>query len=293
MNVVAFLHAYRFTHFDHSAEKTKEDRLSFGQKVKTVLLGINNPRPRNIHFPDKPFEKIVLSSNKKIECWLIKRDSSRGTVILFPGYAGEKSALLNKAWVFRDLGYNTLLVDFMGSGGSEGSQTTIGFKEAEEVKTCYDYIKEKGEKNIILFGTSMGAVAIMKAVNDYGFSPADIILECPFGSMLKTVQNRFRLIGIPAFPMANLLVFWGGLQNGFNAFAHNPDDYAKKIRCPTLLLYGGKDEKVSRSETDEIYRNLEGEKDSIIYPLAGHENFMRLYKGKWTSDITRFLSGFY
>lgn len=29
--------------------------------------------------------------------------------------------------------------------------------------------------------------------------------------------------------MANLLVFWGGVQNDFNAFKHNPTDYAKNI----------------------------------------------------------------
>ena len=50
----------------------------------------------------------------------------------------------------------------MGSGGSEGNETTIGYKEAEEVKSCYDYVAGQGEKRIFLFGTSMGAAAILK-----------------------------------------------------------------------------------------------------------------------------------
>lgn len=41
----------------------------------------------------------------------------------------------------------------------------------------------------------------------------------------------------PTFPMTGLLVFWGGVQNGFWAFGHNPTAYAKKISCPTLVLF--------------------------------------------------------
>ncbi|RYU95230.1 hypothetical protein [Emticicia agri] len=108
-------------------------------RLKSLAFGINNPRPTNGQFPTKPYQTIQLKSNKMIECWLIKRENAKGTVVLFHGFAGEKSSLLEKSVVFEQLGYNTLLVDFMGSGGSEGNQTTIGFFEAAEVKTCVDF----------------------------------------------------------------------------------------------------------------------------------------------------------
>lgn len=95
--------------------------------------------------------------------------------------------------------------------------------------------------------------------------------------------------GIPAFPMAYLLVFWGGIQNNFWAFAHNPDDYAKSVDCPTLLLYGEKDEKVSRKEINAVFQNLNGKKTLVTYPLAGHENYLLRYKEKWTNDVLSFL----
>lgn len=91
---------------------------------------------------------VKLQSNKSIECWHIKTYSSKGTVILFHGYGGQKSSLIEKSDEFIKQGYSTLLVDFMGSGGSEGNQTTIGFKEAVEVKTCFDYLTKSGEKNL-------------------------------------------------------------------------------------------------------------------------------------------------
>ena len=289
INIVAYFQAAKFTHFDHSLNKTDASHLSFLQKLNALLFGVSNPRPENLIKPTQRYETIKLSSNKQIECWLIKTDSSKGIVILFHGYGGNKSSMLEKAIIFLALGYNTLLVDFMGSGGSEGNQTTVGFYEAEEVKTCVDYLNNKGEKNIILFGTSMGAVAIMKAERDYKLNAQSIIIECPFGRMLQTVEARFKLMGIPSFPMANLLVFWGGFQNKFDAFSHNPTTYAKKITCPTLLIYGAQDPKVSKNEIEKIYKKLKGKKQLVIYKDAGHDDYLDKYKSEWTADIKSFL----
>jgi alpha-beta hydrolase superfamily lysophospholipase len=291
MNVIAFFQAYKFTHFSSSntIKTPSPEKLTTIDKVKTIFFGVNNPRPTNSGLPSKYFETVKLKSNKTIECWDIKASGAKGTVILFHGYSGQKSSMLNKSDEFINEGYNTLLVDFMGSGGSDGNQTTIGYKEAEEVKTAFDYISKKGEKNIYLFGTSMGAVAILKAIQDYGLTPKGIIVECPFGSMYQTTCARFNIIHVPTFPMAGLLVFWGGIQNDFWAFGHNPVEYAKAVKCPTLLLYGEQDNRVSRQEIDEIYKNLNCKKVLRTYPLAGHEDYLQLYKRQWTEDIHNFL----
>lgn len=291
MNLIAAFHANKFTHFsDSNIEKTNDPKkLSSTQKIKTLIFGVSNPRPENTIVPAGTFETIKLKSTKEIECWSIKTEKANGTVILFHGYGGNKSSMLDKSDIFNRLGYNTFLVDFMGSGGSEGNQTTIGFLEAEQVKTCFDYLKAKGEQNLYLFGTSMGSVAAMKAISDYNIKPNGIIIECPFGSMYKTVCARFKAMSAPKFPMVGLLVFWGGIQNGFWAFGHNPIEYAKKINCPTLLLYGAMDEKVSREEIDQIFNNLPGVKMLKIYQDAGHENYLTKYKADWTQDIQAFL----
>jgi uncharacterized protein len=217
MNIVAFFHAWKFTHFaNNSVIKTKSPtKLSVSEKLKALAFGVSNPRPENSLLPSRPYSVIKLKSSKLIECWDIKSNSAKGYVILFHGYSANKSLMLDKAEEFLKLRYNVFLVDFIGSGGSEGNQTTVGFKEAEDVNAAYNYISHKGEKNLILFGSSMGAAAIMKAINQFGIIPSAVILECPFGSMYQTTEARFKNMGVPAFPMAGLLVFWGGVENGF------------------------------------------------------------------------------
>jgi uncharacterized protein len=291
MNVAAFFQSYRFTHYSNTKNDRTQDasKISGIRKLDALILGVHNPRPLDTIKPVQKYSILYLQSNKMIECWSIKRDSAKGTVILFHGYGGSKSSLIERSDEFLKMGYNTFLVDFMGSGGSEGNQTTIGYKEAAEVKTAFKYLADKNEKNIYLFGVSLGAAAILKAMSDFQLNPQGIILECPFGSMYKTTCARFHIMKVPAFPMAGLLVFWGGIQNGFWAFDHNPEVYATRVNCPVILIYGYMDKKVSWEETECIYSNLKGVKKLICYPLAGHDDYFVHYKQQWTEDLKDFL----
>jgi uncharacterized protein len=296
MNMLAAIHAYKFTHFSaESISKTKSpEKLSFMEKLSALFLGVNNPKPINKEIPWQIYQSVTLQSNVKLDCWYINPEKARipkGTVLIFHGYGGEKSSMLDKSDEFLKLGYNTFLVDFMGSGGSEGNQTTIGYSEAQEVKSAFDYIEKQGEKNIYLFGTSMGSVAILKALNDFKLKPKAIILECPFGSMKETVGARFKKMNVPSFPMSSLLVFWGGVENGFWAFGHNPTEYAKNVKVPTLLFYGEKDKSVSKSEIDAIFENLKGKKILKTFELSGHENYLLKYQDDWVRSVSGFIEG--
>ncbi|NOS91373.1 MAG: prolyl oligopeptidase family serine peptidase [Cyclobacteriaceae bacterium] len=289
-NVLAIIHSYRFTHFEEPALGKKINNNASSVALKSLFTGVQNPPPVSSKMPAVPFETVVLQSNRKIECWYIKQANAIGTIILFHSYAAEKSSLLDHEQIFQQFGYNTLLVDFMGSGNSEGNQTTIGFKETTQVRTAFEFVQKQGEQTIYLFGVSMGAVAIMKALADDPMQVNGIIIECPFGTMYQTVQARFRLMKLPSFPFASMIVFWGGVQNGFWAFGHNPVAYASKINCPTLLLYGAKDNRVSREETQAIFTNLAGEKFLKIYHEAGHERYLLRYRDVWKDDVHQFLN---
>ncbi|RYD98168.1 MAG: alpha/beta fold hydrolase [Sphingobacteriales bacterium] len=260
-----------------------------------LTMGVNNPRPRIKHPAPETFRVIRLQSNYAIECWYSgKADTTRndpeekGAVAIFHGYGAEKSGMLDKAVIFDSLGYDVLLVDFMGCGGSEGNKTSIGFHEAEQVKTAFEFLAQKGYQKIYLHGTSMGAAAIMKAIQDHQLQASGLILECPFNTMYETVAARFDHMRLPRFPMAGLLVFWGGIQNNFWAFDHNPETYAASIKVPVLLMVGGQDKNVSLAATRSIYHNLQGAKQLSIYPLAGHENYLNQYRAAWIHDVAIF-----
>ena len=59
-----------------------------------------------------------------LEAWLVPQVNARGTVILFHGHAASKDSQLREASVFHGMGFNAFLVDFYGSGGSGGNETS-------------------------------------------------------------------------------------------------------------------------------------------------------------------------
>jgi pimeloyl-ACP methyl ester carboxylesterase len=291
LNIVAALHAWRFTHFeDPVLSRTPEKGLSFMQKLGILLTGVHNPKPVNRAVPDTAFQRVSVLSDVPVDAWWIPVQAARGSVLICHGYGGAKAGMIDKASAFRAMGYSTLLIDFRGAGGSPGNQCTIGWKESVEVRDASRWLRRQDStKPIVLFGTSMGAAAIMKAAAETPALADRIIIECPFGSMTQTVKNRFHTQGVPTFPMAYLLLFWGSVENGFNAFAHNPETYATHIRTPTLLFWGEKDEKVARSETNAIFHNLAGPKRVYTFPEAGHENYLRKYYTEWNYQVAQFL----
>ena len=73
---------------------------------------------------------------------------------MFHGHGSSKSKLLDEAAFMKKSGYNVFLIDLRAHGGSDGNTCTIGYREAEDVKLAYDFVRSQGEKNIVLWGIS-------------------------------------------------------------------------------------------------------------------------------------------
>lgn len=296
INVSAALHAYKFTHLYDEQEQAKYSAKQDNVFTKTWRL-FSGPRfykYTTLERPAFPFATIQLktSSGLNLQAWYSAVDSSsRGTVILFHGLSGDKSMVMDRAYEFRYLGYNILMVDARSHGQSEGKVTTIGFRESEDVKIAYEYIRQKGEQKIVLWGFSMGAVEIMKAVAGHDLKPAGIILEAPFLSLQTHIKGRARMMGFPQQPYGLLISFWIGVENGFNGFAFNNADYAEKIQCPVLLQYGMKDPFVKKYEIDKIYTGIAAkDKKLVVYTEAAHESLLQKDPVVWRKEVEKFLS---
>lgn len=139
----------------------------------------------------------------------------------------------------------------------------------------------------------MGSAAILKAIadKDKNISPEAIILEAPFARLVNAVSSRLKAIKIPAFPMTQLMVFWGGIQQGFNGFNHNPVIYAKSVECPTLILQGKLDKWTTLEEINQILQNLQGFKQLVIFPDAGHDLLVTVDKQLWKQSVEKFIKG--
>jgi len=130
---------------------------------------------------------------------------------------------------------------------------------------------------------------LVASIRDYEITPEKIIIECPFGSFKNTTKKRFEAMNLPSFPFTDLLMIHGGIQLGFNPYKHNPTEYAKKIKVPTLLLFGAKDDRVSRESIEEIYKNLQGQKKLGILENSEHEIYLNNDRQNWNEMVDDFL----
>ncbi|MDY6900022.1 MAG: alpha/beta hydrolase [Cyanobacteriota bacterium] len=277
LNILSYAGAYYLTHFNSQNRKVISTKPSeIGLKSETKRISINN--------------------NEWLDTWFIPAENkSKGTVLLFPGNNGSKAKqLLAPTQVFHNLDYDTLLIDFRGLGASSGNSATIGVRESEDVALTMNYAeKSKLKRPYILYGVSMGSAAILKAIadKDKNLNPEAAILEAPFARLVNAVRSRLKAVNIPTFPVTQLMVFWGGIQHGFNGFAHNPVTYAFAVECPTLILQGKLDKWTTLEEINEIYQNLQGSKQLVIFPNAGHNLLVRVDKQLWKQSIAKFMRG--
>jgi alpha-beta hydrolase superfamily lysophospholipase len=296
VNLAAYNHAHSMTHFQAGGSGTgSPETLSLWQKVHVLFAGVHVPRPENRTDPGSQglsFETCRFQDKDGIglEAWRIPHAHPRGLVLLLHGYAAARASLLAEARAFHDLGYATVVLDFRGSGGSDGSETTVGVYEADDVAAVVESLQAAyPDQPLILYGQSMGSVAILRAIAAKGIRPQAVIIECPFDRLLSTVANRFTALGLPAFPCAQLLVFWGGVQHGFNGFQHNPVDYARSVRCPVLLMHGERDTRVTREQAQAVFENLAGEKRWQLFPEVGHQSYLAARPALWQETVSGFL----
>jgi alpha-beta hydrolase superfamily lysophospholipase len=292
-NLLAWNQAWAMTHYAARGQRTAPpERLSLVDKIGAILLGVTVPRPANSSSPAQvglSFEmRTILVDDGRLEVWYATSQGGRGVVLMFPAYAESKSSLLQSARAIADLGFDTLMVDFRGVGGSTGSDTTLGIKEARDIAAAFRYARQEWPgRPIALYGVSMGAVAALRAVAAKDVRPDALILESPFDSLLNTVRNRFHATGLPDFPAAEMLVFWGGVQHGFDGFAHNPVEYARSVRCPTLLLYGDRDPRVTPGQSRAIYDALDPGiyRRAVAFKGAGHEALVLSDPALWRENV--------
>jgi len=296
MNLIAYRQAHAMLHFSSGAPRTaKPESLNLWQKLQVILRGVNIPRPittlpANVLGAECREVRIPSSNGITLSAWYCPAESDHGLVLLFHGYSSEKSGLRHEARALLDLGYSVLVVDFRGSGGSSESYTTTGYLEAEDVVAAVNFARANlAPARLILYGQSMGAAAALRAVSTLGVRPDAMIVEAVFDELLTTVRHRFEAMGLPVFPAANLLVFWGGQQVGFDGFAHRPVEYAAHITCPILFLHGSDDPRARIAEGRRVYAAVPGKKSFYEFAGSRHEPSVVHFESEWKSAVGDFL----
>lgn len=289
--------AWLMTHFDAALDDDvpAEGKILSGG-FKAAVIGVRLPRARNRRTPadvglSYETHKFSAEGGRELEAWYIPAKRSRGIVAVFHGFGRSKANHLSTARQLHDLGYDSLLVDFYGYGGSAGSYSTIGWLEALDVAAAAKHARAlAGGKPVVLLGTSMGAAAVLRAVSMGAAKPDGVVLESSYLRFIDSVRRRFQLMSFPIVsPFAEWVTFWGGRLYGFNAFSMNPIEWARDVKVPALVLTGEKDRTISVEEERRLYDALPGRKAWHSFPELGHAMFSEHAPEDWRASVEPFL----
>ena len=204
-------------------------------------------------------EKVKIKTKDNIELlsWYHKKNINDYKTILFlHGNAGTLEDRIHKINHFKDIDINFLLLSWRGFSGNNGDPSEKGIYE--DARSAVSWLKNKGivEKNIIIYGESLGTGAAVEIAQNNDF--AGVILESPFTSMIDAGKTKY-----PFFPVRLLL-----------KDKYESDKKIKNIKSPILIMHG---------EVDRIVPFWMGKK---MYKLANEPKYS--YFSKYDDHMMEF-----
>lgn len=85
---------------------------------------------------------------------------ARCAFVVCHGFSGNRTSNLPLGRALSELG-SVYLFDFRGHGASEGI-TTLGDREAIDVRAVVSYARERGHPHVVTVGASMGGIAVLR-----------------------------------------------------------------------------------------------------------------------------------
>jgi fermentation-respiration switch protein FrsA (DUF1100 family) len=214
------------------------------------------------------------------------------TIILVHGLGGHRAQLLDDAALLVEAGYGALLFDLRNSGASEGEVTTLGYLEAMDVGGALAFLEAQPEVDpgrIGLLGHSMGGATAIRAAARYPQVRA-LVAESTFTSIEDNVSESITaLTGLPPFPFAPLVVWFGEREAGIDIGQVSPVDAIGTISPrPVLIVHGELDPVISADNAPRLYAAAGEPKELYLIPNAEHGGLPQVQPEEYRRRVVGF-----
>ena len=210
-------------------------------------------------------EVVVRSSDGlSLSAWWVDKAGSSRAVVLVHGWAGDKSNLhvVDTALVYERAGFNVLMLDLRGHGGSDGERVTVGYQEVRDVQGALSWLEERGfdPEDVVLHGWSMGGATVVQTAPGTGV--AAVVEEAAYANLPPLLRERLpEASSLPAFFNPGIFLM-GRLFLGIDPWAVRPAEEARRLsreRVPFMIIH---------SPDDEVIPFEHAESFAAAYPEA-------------------------
>jgi pimeloyl-ACP methyl ester carboxylesterase len=219
-----------------------------------------------------------------IRAWLIESKKANGTIIVGHGYPFNKGNILPVAKFLYPY-YNLLFYDHRYFGESEGTVTTVGIKEVEDVKAAVAFIQNRfPKKPIALYGFSLSASAMLMSKEKVSAIIADSAYA-DLGRMVKHIYFIFGPLRLPFVVTTNSI---GKIVFGVWPAEVSPAQAIKTSTTPIFVIHGEKD---SQIPVENAYVLKESNPDIEAWIVSGvdHGYAHAVLKDEYEKRVKEFL----
>lgn len=192
-----------------------------------------------------PYERVTFSTQDHLTLhgWFIPNKNPKApTIIVCHGYPADKGNILPST-LFLHQNYQLLYFDFRYLGESEGSYSTIGKNEVNDLLAAIAFLKTRGVKKVGVWGYSLGGVvAILAAPNTPAIKA--IVAQAPYARLDWVAEDNYNIPFLNKL-LGSLTRFWAWLWLGYDINTINPAVTAKNLTVPTLIIHSKTDHLIS------------------------------------------------
>ncbi len=176
------------------------------------------------------------------------------------GLGALKKEMYFERELFLDFGYDLLLYDQRNSGENFAPLNTFGYYEAYDLKDIFLYADKVNNRKKILWGQSMGAMAIAISIGKFDIKPEFLIFDSPVFNGKEMIYKEFDNIEKETGIHKYLMVMSGNLiskiRYGFDFSDLTANKYLRDTDIPLLMLSAKNDEITSLESQRDFFNRL-------------------------------------
>ncbi len=207
------------------------------------------------------FDDVTFQSGDgtKLNGWFISTlpgVKPKGTIVFHHGNTGAMGYHLGFCLWMVKAGYQVLMYDYRGYGGSEGVVSRKGM--VGDARAALKYVKSRKDVDgtrLVSYGHSLGAAKSVAALGEEMVEGVRAVVSFAGFSSYKRIAKKMA----------------GKFGHGFVSDDYEPKDYVAKIApVPLLIVHGESDATVPVGHAEELFGAAKKPKTLLRIPKGGH-----------------------
>lgn len=260
----------------------------------TVAPLYSNPSlAKGLSYEDVTFQ--AMDGSRNMQGWYIPSEGATKTIVFSHGYGANREEswvpMYDLAHYAHSLSFNVVMFDYGFASQTNKDIATGGKKESQQLLGAIQFAKDRGAKEIVVWGFSMGAGTALQA----GLVTEDVdamILDSTFLLEPDTLYHNIKQnIDLPRQPSLEIMEMLFPVLNGtgLNQIPYSKVK-AKDYPFPVLFMHGTKDDKAPYPIAEELAANQTNPySDSWIIEDSHHELLFREHPREYLRRVSAFL----